>query len=390
MRNVIVPALLALAFISTAVDAAEPGSLAGLATVRPEVRSKRVSSYDRTGDNDDSLHIKAGATAEIFKVEGPGAVTHIWITMRQRDPLSRRNVILRMYWDGEAEPSVESPIGDFFGQGWGEYYNYASLPLAASPDGGRAMVSYFPMPFSGGARITIENDSDADIGSFYYYVDYEQRPVGADEGRFHAWWNHEFTEAPPGVTGERSRRGVFVRTTIGADSYLFMEAEGAGQFVGVNYFVTNPARVWYGEGDDMFFIDGEAWPSSLHGTGTEDYFNTAWCPSDVFLHPYFGIARVAKGEDWQGRTHCYRFHMEDPVRFSRSLRATIEHGHGNALAMEMVSVAYWYQTEPHKPFPKIEPRAARQPMPESPDADIRVWRDAWRAQVDSARTARTE
>ncbi|MFH1071605.1 MAG: glycoside hydrolase family 172 protein [Candidatus Glassbacteria bacterium] len=157
-----------------------------------------------------------------------------------------------------------------------------------------------------------------------------------------------------------------------------METTGAGQFVGVNYFVTTPTPMWYGEGDDMFFIDGEKWPSSLHGTGTEDYFNMSWCPRTIFQHPYYGLVRLGGQTGWMGRTHLYRFHIQDPVRFSKSLRATIEHGHDNCLTLEMASVAYWYQAEPHKPFPRIEGRQARRPLPEIGAVDIHRWRDAWR------------
>ena len=128
---------------------------------------------------------------------------------------------------------------------------------------------------------------------------------------------------------------------------------GKGHYVGVNYFVDNPSTMWYGEGDDMFFIDGERWPSSLHGTGTEDYFNTSWSPNALFQHPFFGYARVAKGTSWLGRTHVYRFHMTDPVYFDKSLRFSIEHGHDNNLTLDLSSVAYWYQTEPHKKFPPL-------------------------------------
>ena len=163
-----------------------------------------------------------------------------------------------------------------------------------------------------------------------------------------------------------------------AHNHVFVHAEGAGHYVGVNYFVDAPSPLWYGEGDDMFLIDGEAWPGSLHGTGTEDYFNAAWCPVRVYAHPYFGYARVNEGTGFLGRTHCYRFHMEDPVRFEQSLRASIEHGHANSLTLDLATVAYWYQTEPHKPFPPFPAKALRQPMPVIGAVDIHRWRDSWR------------
>lgn len=347
------------------------GDLKEIVKIKKNVLSRRVSSYDHSGGNMDYLAIKAGNTVEILKVKGAGVITHIWVTINHQDQLSRRNVILRMYWDGETEPSVQAPIGDFFGQGWGEFYNYASFPLAAGPRAGRAMVCYFPMPFNDGARITVENDSESDILSFFYYVDYEEREILDEEsGRFHAWWNHQLTEAGPDCKNQGETLDSYGQNTTGEDNYLFMETTGTGHFVGVNYYVNSPSPLWYGEGDDMFFIDGEAWPSTLHGTGTEDYFNTSWCPKELYQHPYFGLIRVNSKSGFLGRTHCYRFHLLDPVRFTKSLRATIEHGHNNCVFLEVASVAYWYQTEPHQPFPPIETRQARKPLAEGGPMDI--------------------
>ena len=371
-----------LSIFSGGLQAQNSGDLKEIVKIKKNVLSRRISSYDRSGGNRDYLPIKAGDTAEIFKAEGAGLITHIWVTINHKDKLSRRNVILRMYWDQESEPSVQAPIGDFFGQGWGEFYNYTSLPLAAGPKDGRAMACYFPMPFNDGARITIENDSELDIPNFYYYVDYEKHEaIGMDVGRFHAWWNHMLTEAGSDGENEWETLGPYGQNITGERNYLFMETTGTGHFVGVNYYVNSPTPMWYGEGDDMFFIDGEPWPSSLHGTGTEDYFNTSWCPKTLYKHPYFGLARVNNQTGYLGRTHCYRFHIQDPVRFTKSLRATIEHGHNNCLTLEIASVAYWYQTEPHKPFPPIEIRRAREPLDEVNHIDIHRWRDAWREKM---------
>jgi len=142
--------------------------------------------------------------------------------------------------------------------------------------------------------------------------------------------------------------------------------------------------MWYGEGDDMFLVDGEPWPGSAHGTGTEDYFNQSWCPDEHFQHPYFGIA-YAPGRNneqlrfgWIGRTHCYRFHLEDPIRFKRSLRASIEHGHTNCLILRMETVAYWYQTMPGKPFGPLPSAEDRKPLPDIGAIEIHRWREAWR------------
>jgi len=333
------------------------GDLKELTKYKEGVKTKRISSYDRSGGNNDRIeNINPGETKEIFNVKGAGIITHIWATSNSVDPIFRRNLILRMYWDGETVPSVQSPIGDFFGQGWGEFYNFSSLPLAASPRRGRAMVCYFPMPFANGARITIENDSEFPVECFYYYVDYEEYPkLDLDVLRFHAWWNHKIEKPAPdepkvNITGEYN--------------HILADIKGKGQYVGTNYYINSPTVSWYGEGDDMFFIDGEKWPSSLHGTGTEDYFNQAFGMPERFDHPYYGLARLQRGINEQGRVHAYRFHIQDPIRFSKSLLATIEHGHNNGYPMEMSTVAYWYQSEPHKTFPEIPDRKERIPVPE--------------------------
>jgi Protein of unknown function (DUF2961) len=352
-----------------------------LARLQKGLKTRRVSSYDKSGGNNDRLEgIAPGQRRTLFEVKGAGVIDHIWITIAPPPPaLSRHDLILRMYWDGETSPSVEAPVGDFFGQGWDESYPFSVLPLAAGPREGRAMVSYFPMPFASGARIEIENDSAQKVDAFYYYVDYqEMASLPADLGRFHAFYNHALTEASPEGENEWSVLGPQGKNTTGDRNYLIADIEGKGHYVGVNYYVDCPSPMWYGEGDDMFFIDGERWPSSLHGTGTEDYFNTSWSPNVLFQHPYFGYARVNGGTGWLGRTHVYRFHLADPVYFDRSLRFSIEHGHDNNLTLDLSSVAYWYQSEPHKLFPAFPSREARKPKPKIGEVDIHLWRDAWR------------
>jgi len=352
--------------------------LSGLAVLR-DARTRRVSSFDRTGGNADFITIPAGETVELADIKGAGVIRHIWITISCDDPMHRRNVVLRMYWDGQKHPSVESPLGDFFGQGWGEFYNYAPLPLAAAPKGGRALNCYFPMPFVEGARIEIENQSDCPLKSFYYYIDYEEhKRIGDDVGRFHAWWNRKLTDPAPNGENEWNLLGAEPKNPSDKGNYLFFAAEGRGHYVGVNYYVHSPSPIWYGEGDDMFLIDGEEWPGSLHGTGTEDYFNGSWCPKEVYQHPYFGWAKVGSDTGWLGRTHLYRFHLEDPVIFQKSIRASIEHGHANVLTLDLASVAYWYQTLPSKLFPLMPPKKDRQPLPDIDVTDIHRWRHAWR------------
>lgn len=377
------------------------GPLSGLARLS-DARSKRISSYDRSGGNADYIKIAAGETAVLAEIEGAGCIKHIWITLSSKDEMARRNLVLRCYWDGQAHPSVESPLGDFFGQGWGMKYNFASMPLAAAPRDGNALVCYFPMPFSQGATITVENQGEEDVDAFYYYVDYESGPPSpapgerglGGEGRFHAWYNQELT-GPESDSGDRENEWAILGDTPKNPSdklnYLFCECEGEGHYVGVNYYVHCPTPIWYGEGDDMFLVDGEPWPGSAHGTGTEDYFNQSWSPDEHYLHPYFGTAR-APGRlntdplhGWLGRTHCYRFHLDDPIRFKQSLRASIEHGHANTLTLEIASVAYWYQTLPSKPFPPLLSAAERKPMPLLSTVDIHRWRDAWREKMGGGR-----
>ncbi len=363
------------------------GPLAAISRIT-SARSKRVSSYDRTGGNSDNIQIGVGETAVLAEMEGAGVVTHIWVTISCKDEMHRRNLVLRMYWDGQAHPSVEAPIGDFFGQGWGLNYNFVSLPLAAAPRDGKALVSYFPMPYGKGARITLENQGTEPVDAFYYYIDYEEHDsMPDDQGRFHAWYHQEVT-APESDSGDIENEwtifGPFAKNPDDKDNYLFMEAEGAGHFVGVNYYINCPTPVWYGEGDDMFLVDGEKWPGSAHGTGTEDYFNQSWSPDEHYLHPYFGTAYAPGRHNddprfgWLGRTHVYRFHLEDPIRFRESLRASIEHGHANCLTLDLASVAYWYQTVPSRPFAPLPSAADRLPRPLVGAVEVHRWRDSWR------------
>jgi len=363
------------------------GPLSNIAKI-VDARTKRISSYDRSGGNGDCIRIDKGETAVVAEMRGSGIVKHIWITVACDDPLFRRNLVIRFYWDGCEHPSVETPLGDFFGQGWGMKYNFTSLPLAAAPREGNALVCYFPMPFGNGARVTVENQGTHDVGAFYYYLDYEEHEsIPDDMGRFHAWYHQETTRpdcAMGDVENEWETFGPFDSNTTDANNYLFCECEGEGHFVGVNYYVNSPTPMWYGEGDDMFLVDGEPWPGSAHGTGTEDYFNQSWCPDEHYCHPYFGTARApgrvndAGRFGWIGCTHVYRFHIEDPIRFKKSLRASIEHGHADSLTLDLASVAYWYQKMPGRKFPPLPSAEERRPKPEIGAVDIHRWRGAWR------------
>lgn len=384
MRHLILTLVGVVALSAAVLESQSSGSLLqGWLTLQPGVKSLRVSSFDKSGGNNDRLEkIPQGERRTLADIKGPGQITHIWVTIAPPPPtVSRHDIILRMYWDDETTPSVEAPIGEFFGQGWNESYPMAALPLAAGPREGRAMVSYFPMPFRSRARIEIENDTGRTIDAFYYYVDYESMPAGAlpaETPYFHAWYNHQVTDAQSYGENEWGLLGPEQKNPTGAGNYLVADITGRGHYVGVNYYVHSPSTMWYGEGDDLFQVDGEPWPGSLHGTGTEDYFNTSWSPDALYQHPFFGYARVDGETGWLGRTHVYRFHLTDPVRFQTSLRASIEHGHDNNLTLDLATVAYWYQLEPHKPYPAFPDRTSRQLKPNISPSDIHRWRDAWR------------
>lgn len=360
--------------------AQEPTSpMYGLAKMKDGLRSKRISSYDKSGNNRDHLsNIEPGETRTIAEIDGAGIINHIWITIAPGpDRLKRNDIIIRMYWDGNTYPSVESPIGPFFGQGWNEQYNYASLPLSSGPGNGTGLSSYFSMPFAKGAKIEIENQSDIKIDCFYFYVDYyETKKLSKDMGRFHAWYNHKLTEALPQGENEWGLIAPQGENKTGERNYVFADIKGKGHFVGINYYVHCPTPMWYGEGDDMWFIDGETIPS-LIGTGTEDFFNTSWCPKEKFSHPYFGYPRVNNDIGWLGRTHVYRFFIDDPVYFETSLKATIESGHENNLTLDLATVAYWYQSEASI-LPPAPTKEMRKEKPFIGVDEIHRWRHEWR------------
>lgn len=331
----------------------------------------RASSYDRSGGNDDFLVIKSGQKQDIALLQGPGVITHIWFTVGNLgpkiEPFNVRKIALRIWWDDEEDPSVQAPIGDFFGMGHGETRNFVSAPLQMSPQNGKGMNCFFPMPFYKSARMEIENNCDADA-VLYFYIDYEKH-ASLPEGLlyFHAQWNRQCPTQgikDEGISNKEFMQGG--KNTTGEGNYVILDAEGAGHYVGCNINIHNlresSAFDWPGEGDDMIFIDGEAWPPSLHGTGTEDYVNTAWCPNQEYSAPYHGI--ILGGEkNWKGRITYYRYHIADPVTFESSVRVTIEHGHNNNRSDDYSSTAYWYQSEPHKPMPPLPSVKERMPLP---------------------------
>jgi hypothetical protein len=330
--------------------------LKGLAE-RQDYRSRRVSSYDRSGGNRDSIVIEAGATAVLADIAGPGAVHHIWTTIAA-EPFYGRKIVLRIYWDGETTPSVEAPVGDFFGVGHGLNRNFSSLPINDSSEG-RARNCYWYMPFRRSCRITATNEGARPVDAFYYYIDYRELPdISAGPPYFHALYRQEFPPDP-------------------ARDYRILEAEGAGHYVGCVMSVLERAMGWWGEGDDRMRIDGEAAPS-LHGTGSEDYFSDAWGMREG-RGLFYGCP--LQEEDFQAgsKATVYRFHIPDPVPFKRSIEVTIEHGHANDRSDFNSSVAFWYQTEPHKPFPALPPAAARLPFTFEPPENFVL--PSWRAET---------
>jgi len=314
--------------------------------------SRRSSSADpnwRNG-NADARPIPPGQTLTIAELEGPGRITHIWFTIGADDPNYPRSMTLRIYWDGEKEPSVEAPIGDFFAVGHGLSVPLNSMPVAVSSEG-RARNCYWPMPFRKSARITVSNDSpDKRVRSLYYYVDWQKLPgLPPDTMYFHAQYRQEF----PCKMGE---------------DYLILDAEGDGVYVGTVLSVQKDEDSWFGEGDDRFFIDGSKEPI-LRGTGTEDYFCDAW-GFRPFDNPFYGVS-VWEGDRADDRGTAYRWHIADPVRFHKSLQVTIEHK-GVTFNREgkvtsgfrerpdyFSSVAFWYQRGKTKRFFTMPPAKDR-------------------------------
>ena len=291
-----------------------------------------------------SVRIKAGTTFTLADIKGPGCIQQIWMT-----PTGNwRHSILRFYWDGEATPSVECPVGDFFACGWGKYCQINSAAVCVNP--GSAFNCYWPMPFRTSARVTLENRDAKDM-TVYYQINYALGSPPADAATFHAQFRREsplkqkgtFTILD-GITG----RGHYVGT------YLAWEVHSPG---------------WWGEGEIKFFLDGDKEFPTICGTGTEDYFcgsynfeNRETKKYQTFSTPYTGLAQVlppdliyVPGQ----RFGLYRWHITDPVRFEKDLRVTIQalgwQKGGKYLPLEddIASTAFWYQQEPHAPFPAL-------------------------------------
>ncbi len=299
-----------------------------------------------------SINVAGNATVALAEIEGPGAIQQIWLTVH---PQFWRRIVLRMYWDGEETPSVETPLGDFFCMGWCERANIASLAVCVNPAGG--FNSYWEMPFRKSARITIENLGDDEVRGFYYQINYTLTDVPDDAAYFHAQWR-------------RSNPLPYMQ-----DHVILDGVRGWGHYVGtyIAWGVHNCG--WWGEGEIKFFLDGDTKFPTICGTGTEDYFGGAWDFEQpigqycVFSSPYSGLPQVIKPDGLyrsQQRFGMYRWHIMDPIRFTQDLKVTIQalgwrspmNGQPRYLPLQddIASVGFWYQAEPHAPFPQLPDR----------------------------------
>lgn len=283
------------------------------------------------------IGIPAGQRAVVAELEGPAVINHIWITVKSIVPPIQGMLVLRVWWDGEEQPSVEVPLGDFFGVGFGKERTLKTARVEMFPAGGEhhsALNSYWEMPFRKSARFEIENRSHASVTMFFIQVDYEKpNALPEDTLYFHAQY----------------RRENPVRLHV---PYTILEATGQGQYVGtiMNYHLLGPGA-WV-EGGQSFYIDGEAEPS-LPGTGAEDYFGHGW----GFRFEESALLHGTSFGPEENKMTAYRFHLPDPVRFKKSIRATMRcHGWDvKDREDDYSTVALWYQTEPHAPFPDLPP-----------------------------------
>jgi hypothetical protein len=295
------------------------------------------------------INLPADVETLLMDVDGPGCIQHIWITC---DPKYFRDIILRMYWDGEETPSVETPLGDFFCQSWNKRTPITALPINVNPDGG--LNSFFPMPFRRHARVTVEYRGPQVAKWFFYAITYALSAVDDDEAYFHA----SFRRSNPLAYGE--------------DFTILDGVQGHGHFVGTFMAWQQNNTGWWGEGEIKFFLDGDTeWPT-LCGTGTEDYFGGAWCFRGNYSAPFLGYPLGDSGFNADappasrpGNRHLlYRFHVMDPIRFAEELRVTIQalgwrsEGRYLPLQDDLAAVAYWYQAEPHAAFPALPGRDA--------------------------------
>ena len=348
-------------------------------------KTARLSSWDRNGGNNDWVLIAPGATITLAEIPGAGIVRRVYFAAAGADRMRFRRVVLRMYWDGQKDPDVEVPLGDFFGSGLGTLRPFHSLPININPgyrgadfDG---LVSYFPMPFKHGARITVENDGGVEDFRLYYHIEYEQlssSQLPATAGRFHAEWRRVVkTRRPEGIHKDPMENGEKDKNLTGDDNYVVLDTKGHGTFAGFFLTVDNVEGGWYGEGDDMIFIDGQKWPPTYPGTGHEEVFDSGCCPDEEWWGPYTGFYLIENlNGDFGGKNQMYRFYLNNPIHFQKSIRVTLEHGHANNLENDYTTTAFWYQHDPHPPYPTLPPAKDRLPrwpagVPEAMEKELR-------------------
>ena len=355
------PLVLSALLVSTASALAQSKGWMPDLTQKQTYTLHRATSKQSTGGNTDYRTVNPGETLTVMDADGPGMVSHIWFTINDPESYHLKRIVLRIYWDGEATPSVETPIGDFFGLGTGDYFSWQSEMLSVGSV--RALNCFFPMPYQKHARITITNEGKQAISNLYYNIDYrsDTHPLPPHTLYFHA----QYRQAQPnhGWTNQWYGNGDplvdFKQNHDGKDNYVWMEAQGDGQYVGVTMSVLQNQDGWWGEGNDMFYVDG-APIAAIAGTGSEDYFLGAWGFGVPFSYLSYG-APVVGASAAGSRTSVYRFHFDSPIPFSKSMKATIEHGQANHRSDNYYSVAYWYQTEPHMAFPQLPPVDERIP-----------------------------
>ncbi|RYY62252.1 MAG: DUF2961 domain-containing protein [Chitinophagaceae bacterium] len=293
------------------------------------------------------IEVKSGETITIAEMDGPGAIQHIWMTPTGNWRFS----ILRFYWDDETTPSIEVPVGDFFGMAFNTYAPLNSLAVTVNP--GSAFNCYWKMPFRKKCKITLENINSRDPMRLYYQVDYTLTTIGEEEAYFHA----QYRQSTP---------------TKGAIHTLVDGIRGKGQYVGtfIGWNVNN--NVWWGEGEIKFFMDGDTEFPTINGTGTEDYFcgsynfeNSKTKRYEEFSTAYAGLHQVIRPDglyNSQQSFGMYRWHIMDPVRFDKDLKVTIQDlgwrqdGRYYPQRSDIYSVVYWYQREPHARFPSLPAR----------------------------------
>jgi len=325
--------------------------------------------------NDDSQRPIPGETVVLADLEGPGVVNHIWLTVAASEYGWPRLLRLRVYYDGSATPSVDAPLGDFFAVGHGFERPVRSLMVRASSEG-RSRNSYWPMPFRRSCRITVTNEGRRRVANVYYHVDWakvEALPEGTPY--FHAWYRQALPAPPDG------------------SPYEILSVRGRGHYVGTVMSVVQAEAGWFGEGDDLFYVDGEKRPS-IEGTGSEDYFNDAW-GLHVDEGPHTGVP-VAEGTGLGSRMTAYRWHLADPVPFTRSLRFVMEHKGWTFNADGSVksafgertdlvsSVAFWYQEGVAADQPPVPYGPARLPQGNASQIEVEAALDQVRVEKGKA------